>query len=122
MALTDDQLTLLDETGQVRVETRALIGKTTKTIIWIVVSDGDVYVRSVRGEGGNWYQRAVADPQVAIHVGGERIEFQAVAVEGVDEIEAVSQALRDKYPAGGSLDRMTDPSVLDTTLRLEPKS
>ena len=122
MALTEDQLTLLAETGEVRVETRAPDGTTTKTIIWIVVSDGDVYVRSVRGDGGHWYQRALADPQVAIHVDGERIEFRAAPVESGDEIEAVSEALRNKYPAGGSLDRMTAPSVLDTTLRLEPKS
>lgn len=120
MALTDDQLNLLAETGQVRVETRSSDGTTTRTIIWIVVIDHQVYVRSVDGVDGRWYQRALADPDVAIHVAGEQIGFRAIPVGDHDEIEAVSAALRDKYPAGGSVDRMTRREVLDTTLRLEP--
>lgn len=119
MALSDDQLTLLDRTKEVEVETLAADGP-TKTIIWIVVVDGVVHVRSVRGPTGHWYRRALSNPLVAIHAEGERIEFRAVHVDDPDEIEAVSGALRAKYPPGGSLDRMTDASVLDTTLRLEP--
>lgn len=121
MALTTEQLDLLDKTGQVRIETRSERGN-VKTIIWIVVADGGVYVRSVRGDGGRWYQRAVADPAVAIHVDGHRIKFQAVNVDDPGTIEAVSNALRDKYPPGGSLDRMTREEVLGTTLRLDPVS
>ena len=121
MALSDDQLDLLDRTKEVKVETLSQHGP-VRTIIWIVVVDGTVYVRSVRGESGHWYQRALSNPLVAIHADGERIEFRAVPVDDAEEIETVSGALRDKYPAGGSLDRMTDASVLDTTLRLEPRS
>jgi hypothetical protein len=119
MELSNEQLTLIDQTREVRVETFSA-SDSTKTIIWIVVVDSTVYVRSVRGDDGHWYQRALANPMVAIHVGGERIEFRAVHVSDPDEIVAVSNALRDKYPAGGSLDRMTRVGVLDTTLRLEP--
>ena len=35
-------------------------------------------------------------------------------------IDQVTEALRAKYPAGGSLDRMTRDEVLAHTLRLEP--
>lgn len=121
MALTDDQLALLDRTREVRVETRSP-DSTTKTIIWIVVIDDEVYVRSVNGEEGRWYQRARSNPLVAIHAEGEPIEFEAVHVDDPEEIEAVSDALRDKYPAGGSVDRMTHASVIDTTLRLHAVS
>lgn len=121
MDLTDDQQDLLDRTKEVEVETLSEDGP-TKTIIWVVVIGGTVYVRSVRGQSGHWYQRALSNPLLAIHADGERIEFRAVQVNDPDEIEAVSGALRDKYPPGGSLDRMTDASVLDTTLRLEPRS
>lgn len=121
MTLTGEQLRLLDETKEVHVRTRSG-DRTIDTIIWIVVIDGTVYVRSVKGEAGHWYQRALADPRVDILVGNERIPFEAVHVDDEDEIEAVSDALRAKYNPGVSLDNMTDASVLNTTLRLEPAS
>lgn len=119
MAISNDQLDLLDRTGEVHIRTRSDRG-TFETIIWIVVVDGVVYVRSVQGEDGRWYQRALADPVVAILVDGQEIDFRAVSVDDPDEIEDVTKALSAKYPAGGSLDRMTRDEVLDTTLRLEP--
>jgi hypothetical protein len=119
MALTDDQLTLLDETLEVRIETRTDDGA-HETIIWIVVDEGEVYIRSVDGEKGRWYQRTIDNPFVAIHVDGESLEFRAVHVKEPATIGAVSDAYRAKYPPGGSLDRMTREEVLDTTLQLEP--
>lgn len=119
MELSNEQLAQIDQTREVRVETFGTSGA-VKTIIWIVVVDDTVYVRSVRGDEGHWYQRALANPLLAIHVGDERIEFRAVHISDPDERVAVSNALRDKYPAGGSLDRMTRANVVDNTLRLEP--
>ena len=121
MPITSEHLSLLDETGEVYIETMSSRGP-IKTIIWIVVIDDQVYVRSVRGESGRWYERALADPSVSVHVGDHEMDFRAVPVEDPGEIEAVSQALREKYPPGGSLDRMTRNEVLDNTLRLEPAS
>jgi hypothetical protein len=119
MPLTKDQLSLIDETKEVRIRTRGATRGFT-TIIWIVVTDGTVYVRSVDGEDGNWYQRALLDPRVEVIVGDQQIPFTAFHVEARDEIDAVSDALRSKYRPGGSLDRMVRDEVLGTTLRLEP--
>jgi hypothetical protein len=119
MPLTDAQLTWLDETKEVRIETFSS-RSSPKTIIWVVVADGQVYVRSVRGDDGHWYQRALANPLAAIDIAGDRVEFRAVPVDDAEEILAVSEALRAKYRPGGSLDRMTRDDVLDNTLRLEP--
>jgi hypothetical protein len=119
MALSPAQLAWIDETKEVRIETLSSRG-TRKTIIWVVVTGGDVYVRSVRAEDGHWYQRALSNPLVAIDVDGERVEFRAVLVDDADQIMAVTDALQAKYPRGGSLDRMTREEVLDTTLRLDP--
>ena len=119
MALTDQQLSLLDETKEVRIRTRGATRSFT-TIIWIVVADGTVYVRSVDGQEGNWYQRALLDPRVEVIVADQQIPFTAVHVDDKDEIETVSAALRAKYRPGGSLDRMVRDEVLGTTLRLEP--
>lgn len=121
MSLAQQQLDELDETREVRIET-STNGKSTRTIIWVVVVDGDVYVRSVNGDAGNWYQRARSNPSVAIEIGGVVIDFEAVHVDDQETIDIVTRALRAKYPAGGSLDRMTRDEVLGTTLRLEPKS
>lgn len=119
MALSDQQLALLDKTKEVRIRTRGATRAFT-TIIWIVVSDGTVFVRSVDGEEGNWYQRALHDSNVEVIVGDQQIPFTAVHVEDRDEIDAVTAALRAKYRPGGSLDRMVRDDVLGTTLRLDP--
>jgi len=120
MEPTDAQLAIIDDTSEVQIETFSVSGKATKTIIWIVVADGQVYVRSVQGESGHWYVRALSNPLVAIHVDWERIEFRAVHIEDADTIGRVTEALRAKYRPGGSLDRMTRTEVLGTTLRLDP--
>ena len=119
MSLTPDQLSAIDSTKEVHIRTTAG-GRTVGTIIWVVVADGDVYVRSVQAEDGVWYQRARSNPRVALEVGGEVIDFEAVHITDESTIESVSEALRAKYRPGGSLDRMTRQDVLGHTLRLDP--
>jgi hypothetical protein len=119
MPLSKDKLEILDEVKTVVIETRSgerAIG----TIIWVVVDDGVVFVRSVRGESGKWYQRALADPEVTLRVGDDRLRFRAVPAGDAESVERVSHALRRKYQPGGSLDSMLRPEVLGTTLLLEP--
>lgn len=119
MSLSEDQLGILDEAKRVVIETRSG-DRTVGTIIWVVVDDGDVFVRSVRGESGKWYQRALAQSEVTLRVGDDRIRFTVVPAGDVESVERVSAALRRKYPAGGSVDSMLQPEVLGTTLLLEP--
>lgn len=119
MPLNSQELDLIDSTRQVVIETRSG-GRVHRTVIWVVVDQGTILVRSVRAENGRWYQRALADPRVALEVGGSRFEFTAVPVTDAETIELASEALRRKYPKGGSLDSMLRPEVLDTTLVLEP--
>jgi len=117
--LSSDQLEILGEVNRVVIETRSgnrVIG----TIIWVVVDDGEVFVRSVRGESGKWYQRALADPEVTLRIGDDRVHLRAVPANDPESVERVSQALRRKYLPGDSLDSMLLPEVLGTTLRLEP--
>jgi hypothetical protein len=86
----------------------------------VVVEGGDVFVRSVRGDGGRWYQRAVADPEVALIVGDHRYRFTAQPASDPESVKRTSDALRAKYRPGRSLDNMLLPQVLGTTLRLVP--
>jgi hypothetical protein len=107
--------------GEVEIETRRRTGESRRTVVWIVVDGGQVYVRSVRGPGGKWYQRLRQDPNGAIHLAGSGTPVRAVPVGDEAKIERVSAALRRKYARqGSSLARMLRPETLPTTLRLEP--
>ncbi len=104
---------------EVVIETRSG-DRVTGTVIWVVVEDEKVYVRSVRGTPGRWYQRALAEPDVTLRVGGNRLRFRAVPAGDDESVERASEGLRRKYPKGRSLDSMLRPEVLRTTLLLEP--
>ena len=119
MPFTVEQLNSIDKRREVEIETRAG-GRRYRTIIWIMVDDGEVFVRSVRGERGKWYQRALQNPEVAVRVAGETIDARAVPASDPTSIERTSKALRRKYPKGRSLDSMLQAEVLETTLRLDP--
>ena len=118
MAFAEDELQLIDKSREVEIETSAG-DRRYRTVIWVVVDEGEVFVRSVRGTSGKWYQRALANPEVALRVGSTTITSRAVPVSDPVSIERTSGALRRKY-RGRSLDAMLLPEVLDTTVRLDP--
>lgn len=120
MAFTADDLRTLDQAHEVLIETRAGDGRTYRTVIWIIVDEGDVFVRSVRGEAGRWYQRALANPSVRIIAGAMMLDATATPATDPQSIERTSAGLRRKYRPGASLDSMLVPKVRRTTLRLEP--
>jgi hypothetical protein len=118
-----ETLRLLDETGEVRIETRRDENAPEhRTIIWVVTFGGDVFVRSVRGPQGRWYREVSANPAAALHVGDRRIPVRAVSEDDEATIERVSEAYRSKYEesAPGPTRAMVRPETLPTTLRLEP--
>jgi hypothetical protein len=107
-----ETLQVLDETREAQIETRRdEDAPVHRTIIWVVTVDGEVYVRSVRGEKGRWY-----------HFRDRRIPVRAVPVRGEPTVGAVSEAYRDKYgrTSPGSTRAMLQPETLPTTLKLEP--
>lgn len=120
MSFSDEDLAALDRAEEVRVETQAPGGPVHRTIIWIVVDDGEVFIRSVRGERGRWYREAKANPAIAIHVDGKRLAATAIPATDPDSIERTSNAIKRKYAADPALRTMIVPAVLPTTLRVEP--
>jgi hypothetical protein len=117
--MTDEQLQEIAVTEEVLIETNGERGP-KRTIIWVVVEGGEVFVRSVMGENGHWYRRAVADTEVSLIVRGEQHKFRAVPANDDDSVERASNGLRAKYSPGRSLDAMIRDEVLATTLRLDP--
>ena len=110
-----------DETKVVDIETRSAKGTKHLIPIWIMVVDGVPYVRSVRGPAGRWYRELLASGEGAVVADARRTPVRAQQDTSPEAIEAVSAALRKKYPRSGqSLQSMLRANVLDTTVRLDP--
>ena len=120
MTFEESDLDLLATAKEIRVETRSRSGEVHKTIVWPLVRDGVVYLRSYRGPGGRWYREALADPSIALLFDRRRLPARAVPATDDASVEACSAALRDKYRRSYSLEAMLVPAVLPTTLRIEP--
>jgi hypothetical protein len=120
--LDADTLDLLDRSGEVDLRTPRRDGSESSRPVWIVVVDGEPYVRSYRGESGAWYRRARTDGRLAIAVGARVVDF-AAAPEGDPALnERISAAFQEKYgeQSPGPTAEMIAPGVVETTLRLTP--
>jgi hypothetical protein len=118
-----ETLRLLDETKEVRIETRRDDHSPEhRTIIWVVVVEGEVFVRSVRGSRGRWYREISSNPESALHVEDTRIPVRAAPATDDTTVDAVSAAFRSKYQQSspGSTAAMVRPEILPTTLKLSP--
>jgi hypothetical protein len=88
----------------------------------VVVDGQDVFVRSVRGDRGHWFQAALDSPDsVVLYAAGSPIPTRPRLVTDAAAIERCSDALERKYGSDPSVRSMLRPRVLDTTLLLEPR-
>jgi hypothetical protein len=113
-------LNQLANAEEIRLETHSLTGRTHRTIVWVAVEGQDVYVRSVRGRQGRWYQEFTANPHGAVEVEGEHLAVQAVPVTDEATISRVSDAYLRKYRQSPYVNSIVEPRTLPTTLRLDP--
>jgi hypothetical protein len=117
-----ETLDLLDRRREVRIETSRPDGTRRRTIIWVVVDGDEVFIRSVRGDRGYWYQAALDDPDsVALLVGDRLIDVRPTPATDEAAVERFSHGVRRKYGKGASVEAMVQPETLGTTLRLEPR-
>ena len=119
MTFEEADLARIAAAEEIEIETRSADGQTHRTIIWPVVSDGVIRVRSYRGSGARWYREATADPRVAIHLDGQRWPARAVSATAPADVEACSAGYRQKYAGDAGLGAMLAPAIRDTTMRLE---
>ena len=75
-------------------------------VIWVVVADDEVFVRSVSGSKGRWYRDIATGGSATLEFAGRRLGVQALPTGDPDSI---ARASRDRA------------EVLPTTLRLEPR-
>jgi hypothetical protein len=120
MSFEDDDLARLAAAEEIEIETQAPDKDVRRTVIWVVVDDGEVFVRTYKGAGSRWYRDAMANPAVAIHLDGKRLPATAIPATDPDSVERTSSGFLHKYANDPASRTMVVPEVLQTTLRLEP--
>jgi hypothetical protein len=121
MTFAPADMRALTRTIEVEIETRPAPGATPhRTIIWVVVDRGQVFIRSVNGARARWYREAIGTPGVAIHVAGRRIPVRVIPATDPDSIARTSASLERKYARDSGTESMLRPEIFGTTLRLEP--
>lgn len=115
-------LELLDRTKEVDMRTPRRDGSESSRPIWVVVVDGDVYVRSYRGARGAWFRRALADGRATIAVHETTVPVGVEPDHDEQVNRRVSEAFQAKYGEGSpeSTATMIDAERSATTLRLVP--
>ncbi|GAA1162008.1 hypothetical protein GCM10009630_70380 [Kribbella jejuensis] len=117
---TPDELRTLDRIDEIRVAGRRQDGSLrTLTIVWHVVVDGRLYVRSVRGAEGGWYKGVVRHHEGAISWDGETRDVTFVPDDTADD--EIDAAYFTKYGNGSSTRAITNATAKPTTLRVEPR-
>jgi hypothetical protein len=119
-ALDQPTLNLLDESAEIEMRTPRQDGSISSRPIWVLVVDGDAYVRSHLATRGAWYRRALADGRAAIGVDSGTVDVGVEPAHDEDVTRRVSEAYRARYgsSAPGSTEEMVTPEVSRTTLRL----
>jgi hypothetical protein len=112
----------LEQTEDIQIETRRSGAESPahRTTTWVVVVGDDVFVRSVRGNVGRWYQEIKANPMAVVHVAEQHLRVKAIPVTDDMMIARVSDEYHKKYGKSDHMPPMVRPEVLPTTLRLEP--
>ncbi|MGF0118360.1 DUF2255 family protein [Promicromonospora sp. Marseille-Q5078] len=117
---TAADLAAIDGDGELHVAAHRPDGTLrTPRIVWHVVTDGALYVRSVRGQDGAWYQGVQRTGTGTIEAGGVHAEVTFTRDDAHDE--AVDRAYHAKYGDGEAVRRITSPEATSTTLRVDPR-
>ena len=90
-------------------------------VIWVVVADDEVFLRSVRGSKGRWYRDLATGGTATLGFAGRRLEVQALPASDADSIARASREYLRKYQPSPYAQSMVRAEVLPTTLRLEPR-
>jgi hypothetical protein len=90
-------------------------------VIWVVVADNEVFVRSWRGVKGRWYRDLEKGGPAALEFGGRRLAVQAIPASDPDSVTKASREFLTKYQTSSHAREMVRSEILATTLRLEPR-
>lgn len=116
-----DPATLRDVDTMQEVSIRTGKHPKTAVVIWVVVADDEVFVRSFRGAKGRWYRDLAVGGPATLEVSGRALAVQAVPASDKDSVDRASRAFLTKYARSPYAQAMVQADILSTTLRLEPR-
>jgi hypothetical protein len=90
-------------------------------VIWVVVADDEVFVRSWLGAKGRWYGDLAAGGPGTLEYGGRRLAVQAFSASDPEPVVRASREFLRKYQRSRHAQEMVRSDTLPTTLRLEPR-
>jgi hypothetical protein len=93
----------------------------TAVVIWLVVADDEVFVRSWLGARGRWFRDLAAGGPAALEFAGRRLEVQAIPASDSASVARASAEFLRKYQPSSHAREMVRCEILSTTLRLEPR-
>lgn len=113
-------LAAIDGTGEIRVAAHRPDGTLRpSTIVWHVVVEDALFVRSVRGDDGAWYRAVRRTGTGAIDAGGVHADVAFTPDDSHDT--AIDAAYRAKYGTGSPVRAITNAVATATTLRVDPR-
>jgi len=116
---TASELASLDRVSEIGVAGRRDDGSLrTPVIVWHVVVDGALYVRSVRGGDGKWYRGVLKRMEGTISWDGQTRDVRYLRDGGHDA--EIDDAYFAKYGRGSASQSITSEAATATTLRVEP--
>jgi hypothetical protein len=89
-------------------------------VIWVVVADDEVFVRSVRGTKGRWYRDLAAGAPAMLESASSRQAVQAIPVTDPAAVARASREYLRKYHLSPYARAIVKSEILSTTLRLAP--
>ncbi|HYZ41757.1 MAG TPA: DUF2255 family protein [Stellaceae bacterium] len=93
----------------------------TAVVIWVVVADDEVFVRSVRGGKGRWYRDLAAGGSATLEFADRRLAVRAIPANHPETIARASREYLRKYQPSPYAQSIVRSEVLPTTLQLEPR-
>ncbi|WP_338671412.1 DUF2255 family protein [Streptomyces sp. SCSIO 30461] len=111
--------TAMDRT-EIALWTRDAEGRWSARRIWVVVLDGEAYVRSAFGGRSAWYSQVLGRADTEVEVDGHRLSVTLQPVADPELVQRVSDAYRAKYGLSwpGPVESMNGHEAAATTMRL----
>jgi hypothetical protein len=114
-----DTLRELRDVQEVKIRTEK--HPKSAVVIWVVVADDEVFVRSWLGTRGRWHRDLAAGGAATLEFAGGRLAVEAIPASDPEAVARTSREFLRKYQRSSHAQEMVRSETLPTTLRLEPR-